>query len=143
MYLLVGSAVPSRSVSLVVVEHTVEYNRLHWGSIVTAYVVVQSPVVCGNLDSIDVSDDSADGDGIGEVAAGLGDRLASTVEVTYLDSIDVSEDSVDGDGIGEVKAGLKEPKVEVVFSEESFSHLPGGQTCQHCDNVSPRHHNLR
>ena len=75
--------------------------------------------------------------------AGLGDRLASTVEVTYLDSIDVSEDSVDGDGIGEVKAGLKEPKVEVVFSEESFSHLPGGQTCQHCDNVSPRHLNLR
>ena len=108
MYLLVGSAVPSRSVSLVVVEHTVEYNRLHWGSIVTAYVVVQSPVVCGNLDSIDVSDDSADGDGIGEVAA-----------------------------------GLKEPKVEVVYLEESFSHLPGGQTCQHCDNVSPRHHNLR
>ena len=61
--------------------------------------------------------------------AGLGDRLASTVEVTYLDSIDVSEDSVDGDGIGEVKAGLKEPKVEVVLSEESFSHLHGGQTC--------------
>jgi hypothetical protein len=75
--------------------------------------------------------------------AGLGDRLASTVEVTYLDSIDVSDDSADGDGIGEVAAGLKEPKVEVVSLEESFSHLPGGQTCQHCDNVSPRHHNLR
>ena len=75
--------------------------------------------------------------------AGLGDRLASTVEVTYLDSNDVSDDSVDGDGIGEVAAGLKEPKVEVVSLEESFSHLPGGQTCQHCDNVSPRHLNLR
>ena len=75
--------------------------------------------------------------------AGLVDRLASTVEVTYLDSIDVSDDSADGDGIGEVAAGLKEPKVEVVSLEESFSHLPGGQTCQHCDNVSPRHHNLR
>ena len=52
--------------------------------------------------------------------AGLGDRLASTVDLTYLDN-GVSGKAVRVDGLGEVVAGLKDSRDEQNASSQALT----------------------
>ena len=52
--------------------------------------------------------------------AGLGDRLASTVDLTYLDK-DVSGKAFRVDGLGEVVAGLKDFRDEQNVSSQALT----------------------